>query len=537
MGCRHRGVLRREIDLNVPHRMRTAEDLAQAVEHASHRITSRMKKQEVLDRLPEQPRRGDKLRPTHVEIQRGPNEVEDTLEAMAAGTRLIQNAVLAEGPLSVNVDVLVRRDDGHGADPTLSYAPVRISTHSVARVAKKTQNADCLVVGVEALGLSPGVAVPLRHRAMAKDSQALAMAHLVLESWGFAAEEVGLIGPTPGGREECVLFPGKPLRAGLLTALQEPVPTKPSRVRECTVCEFHNHCRAQLIEELDVSLMLPGDRNRKVREQGINTLPELANSGQGEVSAVAAAWLDGEVALRRPLQRWITDRDLWGGHEFRLPSAGEPPMQAELGDVWDVDVDMEAHPQRGTFLWGTFDGAVYEGFGDFSATGDEGAHVAEFWDWIARRTAAAEAQNKRLRVWVYAAQGENHWLRTYATRYGGRAYELADGRIVTMPSRAEVDSFIESDAWCDLFRVVKKALAGTGSLGLKAISPLAGFAFSQEGVDGKAAVDLFEQAVGLDPRGRLIARRTLERYNADDCMATAHVRSWLRAGAPGIRGV
>ena len=106
-----------------------------------------------------------------------------------------------------------------------------------------------------------------------------------------------------------------------------------------------------------------------------------------------------------------------------------------------------------------------------------------------------------------------------------------------MPSRAEVDSFIESDAWCDLFRVVKKALAGTGSLGLKAISPLAGFAFSQEGVDGKAAVDLFEQAVGLDPRGRLIARRTLERYNADDCMATAHVRSWLRAGAPGIRGV
>ena len=69
---------------------------------------------------------------------------------------------------------------------------------------------------------------------------------------------------------------------------------------------------------------------------------------------------------------------------------------------------------------------------------------------------------------------------------------------------------------------------------MKTVAPLAGFHFSQEGVDGKAAVDLFEVAVATGGRTADISRRTLERYNADDCVATRSVRGWLRRGAPGI---
>lgn len=524
-----------------PERMRTRYDLEQTVEHLNHRIASRVHKQAIMERLPVAPRLGDKVKPTRVDIERGnnPTAVEETLEAMANGTRIITGAALEHGPMATRIDLLIRRDDGHGADPTLAYAPVLISAHGVARPAKKTQHADCLAVPIDALGLSKGVAMPYRHRAIAKEGQQLAMAHVILEQWGVAASEVGLIGHSPSAHEQCFFFPGQPLRAGLLTALSEPIPTQPSRVRECSICEFHNHCRAQLLDTLDVSLMLPGDRSRTVRERGITTLPQLAEAEQGETSALADAWMHGEVALRRPLKRWITDPELWGGHEFHMPtkSGSAPPMADVLANVIDVDVDMEAHPQRGTFLWGTFDGSTYVGFGDFSAAGDDGAHVAEFWAWVNARQAAATAQGKQLRVWVYAAQGENHWLRTYAGRFGGRDYNLPDGRTVTMPSLAEVNRFLDSDAWCDLFRIVKKALAGTGSLGLKTVAPLAGFTFSQEGVDGKAAVELFEQAVGPNQRAQMTARRTLERYNADDCVATSHVRAWLRAGAPGIRGL
>ena len=53
-------------------------------------------------------------------------------------------------------------------------------------------------------------------------------------------------------------------------------------------------------------------------------------------------------------------------------------------------------------------------------------------------------------------------------------------------------------------------------------------------MDGRAAVDLFEKAIGGTGSEAAIARRTLERYNADDCVATSKVRAWLRRGAPGV---
>lgn len=537
VGCRHKAVLRRTEKPPGVTRMRTAEDLAGTIEQLSHRINAWARKQTILQQLPQRPRRGDRVRPTRVDIAPGPNAVEDTLDAMASGARLIIGAQLEEGPLSAEVDILLRRDMGHGADPTLAYAPLVISGHSVVKRVKNTQTADCRVIDIPALGLSRGADVPLRHRAVAGEAQCLAMAHTILHAWGFASGDVGLIGRAGTSPERCYIFPGDALIPGLLTALAEPVPAAPSRVKQCGVCEFHNHCRAQLLERQDVSLMLPGDRNRDAREAGYNTLPELAEAGWGEVSALASAWMNGEIARRRPLKRWITDTELWGGHAFAMPRQGQEPMAEQLRDVIDIDVDMEAHPNRGTFLWGTFDGTQYVAFGDFSRGGDEGQHVAEFWAWLRARRAAAERDDKRLRVWVYAAQGENHWLRYYAREYGGRTYLLSDATSVTMPDLAEVNAFIASEEWCDLYRIVKNAVAGTGSLGLKTVAPLAGFEFSQEGVDGKAAVELFEQAVGPAQGAAQAARRTLERYNADDCVANAHVRSWLRAGAPGIRAL
>lgn len=103
-----------------------------------------------------------------------------------------------------------------------------------------------------------------------------------------------------------------------------------------------------------------------------------------------------------------------------------------------------------------------------------------------------------------------------------------------MPTLEEVEAFLRSDDWVDVFALVKAAVAANSSLGLKAVAPLAGFTFSQDDVDGRVAVDLFEVAVGTSRQDAQIAQRTLERYNADDCYATAAVRRWLRLGAPGI---
>lgn len=512
--------------------MRTPFDLQQDLERASHRAAAEARRRVVFQSLPTGPRIGDKVHPTRTDITPGPTAVEDTLEAMANGTRLITRPALAAGALAAEVDLLVRTDFGFGVDEFMTYTPVAISGHAVARRARSKAAADCELVDIPALSLARPAPTQWRHRTTAGDAQKVAIAHTILATWGFASGKVALIGRAGDARLRCFFFDATTVLPGLTKALEEPVPATPHRVKECKTCEFHNHCRAQLLDTLDVSLMLPGDKARPVLERGIATLPELAAANLGEVSARAGAWIRGESALRRPFHRWVTTPLLWGGMEFSMPV--EAMWKSVEEDLVEVDVDMEAHPNRGTFLWGTFDGSRYIGFGDFSAEGDDGLHVAEFWAWLQARRSQAEAAGKRFRVWVYSAQGENYWLRHYAHAHGGQAYTTADGRAVTMPTTEEVNAFINSPVWCDCFEVVKQALAPTDSLGLKTIAPLAGFTFSQEGVDGKAAVTLFEQAIGDSRTTAQAARRTLERYNADDCVATLAVRQWLRRGAPSV---
>lgn len=539
VGCRHRAALRRHKDPQAQQKQQTQQaaprlhipqDLEAYTEAIQHKVNATIRREMVFQCLPNVPRIGDKVFPSRVNIDPADPEtaVEQTLEAMAAGVRLITRPVVAEGPFRVELDLLVRADLGKGVDEFMQYTPVAISSHSVARRAKSTQLADCRVTDIGALGLAVPVPINFRHRAAAGDAQKVAMAHVVLQQWGFAADTVALIGRAGPGRPRCFFFDAPSVLPGLQAALEEPIPSGPRRIKECQTCEFHNHCRAQLLQELEISLLLPGDKARSWREKGIETLPQLAASGNGEHPQLAQAWMDGQAALRRPQERWFEQPELWGGAK-RNTDGG-------LRDWVEIDVDMEAHPNRGTFLWGTFDGSRYIGFGDFSREGDEGQHVAEFWHWMQARKDHAVAAGKNFQVWVYAAQGENYWLRHAAERYGGRRYKI-DGmnQQVTMPTLEQVNAFIASEHWCDCFSLVKKALAPTDSLGLKTVAPLAGFEFSQAGINGKAAVELFEQAIGGSRGTAQAARRKLERYNADDCVATSTVRAWLRRGAPGLQ--
>lgn len=533
-GCRHRAVLRHAFGVIEP----THDASESGLERLGARAGAALRRRAVMELLPTKARLGDKVTWSRVDVpSEDGNAVELTLEAMASGARVITGAVLENPHFKVRVDFLVRMDHHAGFDDRTRYAPVVISSHAVARPAKNKAQADCAIVDLPALGLAKPIAVPWRHRTVAGEGQRVAMAHTILREWGRAADEVGFIGRAGASpRIRCFFYNAQTVMPGLMAALSEPIPTIPSRVKECRTCEFHNHCRAQLLETADISLLLPGDKNRKWRERGINTLPELVAADSGETSELARAWLKGKTTLRREYSRWVSDPLLWGNQEFVLEGK-QTPMVRELENLVEVDVDMEAHPNRGTFLWGTFDGSQYVAFSDFSAHGDEGQHVAEFWEWLQQSRKAAEERGKLFRAWVYAAQGENHWLRYYARQFGGREYRVegsTGSRIIVMPSLQEVEAFINSDAWCDIFQVVRKALASSDSLGLKTIAPLAGFDFSQEGVDGRAAVDLFEKAVGGTGSEAAVARRTLERYNADDCVATAKVRAWLRRGAPGV---
>jgi len=102
--------------------------------------------------------------------------------------------------------------------------------------------------------------------------------------------------------------------------------------------------------------------------------------------------------------------------------------------------------------------------------------------------------------------------------------------VVEVPTVAEVERFIASDEWVDLFRVVKAQLISPAGHGLKVVAPMAGFHWRDEDSDGEASLGFYREAVGLsdgDPAG---ARAKLLRYNEDDCRATAIVRDWIDGG-------
>ncbi|MGO1950233.1 MAG: ribonuclease H-like domain-containing protein [Mycobacteriaceae bacterium] len=528
-GCRHRRVLNRAAESGRVHPELSAAAVAGRL---GSRHRARLRRQAVWDALPTVPRIGERLVPTRVDVAADGTQEEQTLEALASGARLITGARLADGPLACDIDLLVRTDSGAGPTTDMTYMPVAVTAHTVA--SPGTKRSGVRLVDVAALGLATPLPVTLKHRSTPVDSQRVAVAHTLLGVLGMASGAVGFIGAGPRPFQACLVIPAERVVPGLKRALEAPVPDEPVRVKECSGCEFHNHCRARLLRSGDLSLMLPGDKATEWRERGIGTLGQLAEAEAGEVSALATAWMAGIGYLRRPLRRWITRRDLWCGHGFRMPSPGDdgPPMTAELAGAVEIDVDMEAHPSRGTFLWGTFDGAVYRSFTDFGIAPDGGRHVAAFWTWLMARRSAALADGRPFRAYCYSKQGENHWLRHYAGRFGGTVYATAGGSVV-MPTLDEVNAFLASEEWVDVFALVRAAVVANSSLGLKAVAPLAGFTFSQQEVDGRAAVDLFEVAVGSST-GSSVAQRTLERYNADDCYATAAVRRWLRLGAPGI---
>ena len=97
------------------------------------------------------------------------------------------------------------------------------------------------------------------------------------------------------------------------------------------------------------------------------------------------------------------------------------------------------------------------------------------------------------------------------------------------PSPQEVEEFISSEEWVDMFAHVKRSFAGTAGLGLKTVAPVAGFEWPEE-FDGEESVNARRAAVA----GDAAARAQILRYNAGDVRATHAVREWMTDGAPGV---
>ncbi|MFT4087177.1 MAG: TM0106 family RecB-like putative nuclease [Gordonia sp. (in: high G+C Gram-positive bacteria)] len=450
--------------------------------------------------------------------------VAQTLAACEAGAAWIFHAAL---PVDVehgrrgHSEILVRSGDG--------YVPVIIVNHRVTTPAKAARDPEVppALLTSPLWGWLP--APDGRRTSRSNRRDALRLTHLtaMLRELGLsaAADPDELLAGVIGSDADCIVA----LRIGPLLEEYDDtlarrraiadgrIETVPSKVSECRSCLWWPSCEADLTDRRDVSLVVGGSGLGVLQLHGIDTVDQLAefrgdppedwpnNTKFDDAVVIANCWLR-DVPLVRRLDR----------------------PRVRRADV-EVDVDMESFGERGAYMWGTLltdntDSSVpviYRSFvtWDPLPTLDEGRSFGQFWTWLMDERGKAHAQGKTFAAYCYSQQAENRWLRGSADRFSDQA---------AVPTRAEVDAFIDSDEWVDVYEAVTKNFICPKGKGLKVIAPIAGFGWRDDEAGGEASMDWYAAAVGLDGGPLDVSQRArLLEYNEDDVQATKVLREWL----------
>ena len=227
---------------------------------------------------------------------------------------------------------------------------------------------------------------------------------------------------------------------------------------------------------------------------GLTALPE-------QIDLARAALGEAPVYRRRGAERPLTPR----------------------ADI-EVDVDME-NVEDGVYLWGALRtvragsaaSSEYHAFvtWDLLTPEEEAANSLAFWTWLMEQQRQAHMSGACVPRLLLQRISREHlsqasWPRDRHARRGG--------------------AFIQSDEWVDLLRVVDDQLITGGSVGLKAVAPLAGFHWEVDDPGGGLSMLQYDAAVGAEKESdREAARSWLLTYNRGDVEATLAIREWLEA--------
>ncbi|TDQ05112.1 putative RecB family nuclease [Labedaea rhizosphaerae] len=470
---------------------------------------------------------GDGWREIEPDARTGERE-RATLAAMADGVALIWAAQLPrdlEGGRRGTVDLLVRSADG--------YVPVLVVRHKVSDpgAGARTSTLDAPVPSASS------VDAIRKMRPQPRDQLRLAHVHRMLQACGYGATgraTGGVIGmdgdvvvwhdleaPTwPGGRtaldEYDVRFADR-LAVATAAHTHAPALARPSRIVECRGCPWWPVCGAELTASRDVSLVVRGEDALGLRGSGVRTVDDLARlepdadlgfpmvgMPMADAVGLARAWLADLAVVRKVV-------------DVKVPRA----------DV-EVDVDMESFGDAGAYLWGALlsgvDIGVPQGYRAFATwrplpDPDEGRSFGEFWQWLTEVRDRAADRGLSFRAYCYNELAENRWLLASTRRFAGTP---------GVPPRRQVQAFIESDSWVDLFGSVRDHFLCAHGKGLKTIAPVAGFHWRDPEASGENSMRWYRDAVGMETgEPNEDQRRRLLQYNEDDVRATYALRNWM----------
>ena len=151
----------------------------------------------------------------------------------------------------------------------------------------------------------------------------------------------------------------------------------------------------------------------------------------------------------------------------------------------------------------------------------EAAVFAAFWKYMTEMIAKADAKHGEgnVKVFHYTA-AEDRCMRSLANKHAG---------VEGIPTIDEVEAFLSSDVWVDLYPVLTNQLIWpTENLTLKSLAKYVQFEWRDDDPSGSNSVVWYQKAIDSSNEESAVMRQRIIDYNEDDCAATARLLSWLQ---------
>ncbi len=219
-----------------------------------------------------------------------------------------------------------------------------------------------------------------------------------------------------------------------------------------------------------------------------------------------------------------------GVESFTLPRA-DVEVDVDMENDATIDPSADSETQGLIYMWGTLTTSRHEGFklpgkryrdfSTFTADDVEGEAQAfiELWQWLHGLMMLCRVDGLTFKAYCYSG-AEARCMRSIASRHAG---------VPGMPSIEEVNAFLASEHWVDLYKIVSEQLVWpTEDLGLKSTAKWARHSWRDDDANGASSTVWYQQATkGETEQVRSAAAARLREYNEDDVIATLKLRDWL----------
>jgi predicted RecB family nuclease len=193
----------------------------------------------------------------------------------------------------------------------------------------------------------------------------------------------------------------------------------------------------------------------------------------------------------------------------------DPGQSAGLDQVYLYGYGI--HDRTSSKDWQT---AYIDSFGNYDDNEDAEYEVLlNMWQLLEREVAKAEASGKTIGIFHYSHH-EKIWWKNFSRRHAGKP---------GVPTEKVVEEFM-AKYFVDLRPYAEKISFPTMSYSIKALAPVAGFAWKAEDAGGVMSLLKYKAATApeVDAASRKEAIEWLRGYNLDDIRATFAVRAFIR---------